>query len=392
MIIGVGEDGPDGLSPASMGELQRAEIVIGAPRHLALLPDLKGETREWPVPFADGIAQLMSLRGRKVVVLASGDPFWLGAGTVLAGHLEPGEWTALPAPSTFSLMAAHLGWGLEKVTCLGLHAAPLARLRPHLAPGARLMVLLRDGPAVGELAAYLKSTGFGATKLHVMQAMGGPRQRVTVTSADDYDLSDVSHPVAVALEVAGEGKVVTRASGRADDLFDHDGQITKRPMRALALSALAPRGGELLWDIGAGSGSIAIEWLLSHPANTAIAFEANHERADRALANARALGVDHIEIVKGTAPDALADQQLPNAVFIGGGLSEELLSALFARLHPGTRLVAHAVTLESEALLANWHAQRGGSLMRVELAEASALGSRRGWKSAYPIVQWSVST
>ena len=366
-------------------------MVIGPARHLALLPGVGAARVEWPVPFADGIERLLALRGRKVVMLASGDPFWFGAGTVVAGHLEPGEWVALPGPSCFALAAARLGWGLEGVTCLGLHAAPLTRLRPLLAPGVRVLVTLRDGAAVAGLAAYLAGEGFGESVLWVMEALGGKRERVRRATAGACDLSDVQHPVAVAVEVAGAGAVLGAASGRADDWFAHDGQISKRPVRALALSALAPGPGELLWDIGSGSGSIGIEWLLSHGATRAIGFEGDAGRAARARDNARRLGVERLVIVEGRAPEVLAGQPLPDAVFIGGGLSEALLATLFDLLPGGARLVAHAVTLESEALLAQWQAAKGGSLMRIELAEAGPLGTRRGWKSAYPVVQWSVS-
>ncbi|MCA3545596.1 MAG: precorrin-6y C5,15-methyltransferase (decarboxylating) subunit CbiE, partial [Rhodobacter sp.] len=389
-ILGLGEDGPDGLPPASHAALAAAEVVMGAPRHLALLPGLTAECIEWPVPFADGLPRLLALRGRRVVMLTSGDPFWFGAGTSVTRHLAPGEWRALPAPSTFSRAAARLGWPLEDTLCLGLHAAPLTRLRPHLDPGMRLIVLLRDGAAVSELATCLVAQGAGATRMTVMEALGGPRERVRVTRADGFALTDIAHPVAVALEPAGTAAVPHRASGQPDSLFDHDGQITKRPLRALTLSALAPRPGERLWDIGAGSGSVAIEWLLAHPACQAVAIEADAGRADRLRANADRLGMDRLGLVRGRAPGALAGLPAPDAVFIGGGLCAALLSALWPVLPPGCRLVANAVTLESEAVLTQAQATHGGSLLRIELAEAAPLGSKRGWKSSYPVVQWSV--
>ncbi|GAA0305843.1 precorrin-6y C5,15-methyltransferase (decarboxylating) subunit CbiE [Rhodovulum strictum] len=390
-IVGLGEDGPDGLPPASRAALEAAEIIMGAPRHLALLPDLTAERIAWPVPFADGLPILQALRGRPVAVLASGDPFWFGAGAVIARHFAPGEWHALPAPSAFSLAAARLGWALDITACLGLHAAPLARLRPHLAPGARVLVLVRDGPAVGDLAGWLSAQGFGESTLWVMEALGGPRERLRRASAGTLDPGDIAHPVCVGLEVAGTGATIPAASGWPDAMFAHDGQITKRPVRALALSALAPRPGEHLWDIGGGSGSVSIEWLGCHPAMQATAIEADPARAARIRANADALGADRLRVVEGRAPGALDGLDPPQAVFIGGGLSEALLSDLWARLVPGTRLVAHAVTLESEALLARWHGAEGGSLLRIELAEAQPLGRKRGWRAAYPVVQWSVT-
>jgi precorrin-6B C5,15-methyltransferase / cobalt-precorrin-6B C5,C15-methyltransferase len=390
-IIGIGEDGTDGLGPAPRAALAEAELVMGPARHLSLLPAITCPTIEWPVPFADGIARLMEHRGRRVVILASGDPFWFGAGTSVTQLLDPGEWLAHPAPSTFGLAAARLGWPLQETPCLGLHAAPLERLRPHLAPGRRVLALLRDGEAVAALAHYLAREGFGPSMLHVMEALGGPRERIRCVPADALSLTDIAHPVAVGIVCDGQGKTLPVTAGLPDDWFASDGQITKRPVRALTLSALAPRPGELLWDIGAGSGSVGIEWLLAHPSNQACAVEADPVRAARAHANAAALGVDRLEVVMGTAPDALPASPLPDAVFIGGGLSDALLETLWARLPAGTRLVVNAVTLESEALLARWHGRKGGSLLRIELADAAPLGNRHAWRARYPVVQWSVT-
>lgn len=389
-IIGCGEDGPDGLSAATRETLARAEIVVAPPRHLDRVPPGPARRIPWPVPFADGIPLLLGLRGQRVVVLASGDPFWFGAGTVLTRHLTPDEWTAIPGPSTFSLAAARLGWPLERTLTLGLHAAPLDRLRPHLAPGRRAILLLRDGAAVTDLAAWLTERGFGDSDLHVLEALGGPRARHRRCSAAQMGFDDMAHPVCVGLDMAGTGAALPLASGRPDELFDNDGQITKRPVRALTLSALAPRHGQHLWDIGGGSGSIAIEWLLSDASLTATVFEPRADRAQRIGRNAAALGQDRLQVVNGAAPQALAGLELPDTVFVGGGLSAAMLDWLTAQLRPGTRLVANAVTLESEALLATAQARHGGELLRIELAQSTALGTRRGWKSAYPVVQWSV--
>ncbi|KIC43147.1 precorrin-6Y methyltransferase [Ruegeria sp. ANG-R] len=390
-VLGLGEDGLDGLSPASRQVLDRAEVVMGPPRHLSLIPDGKAEQIEWPVPFADGLPILTGLRGRQTVVLASGDPFWFGAGSVIARNFEAAEWTALPGQSTFSLAAARLGWPLESTLTFGLHAAPLTRLRPHLAPGLRAILLLRDGKAVAELATYLGETGFADCALHVMEALGGPRERARSVSLTEALLGTFEHPVCVGLDVAGAGRAFPKASGKPDDIFETDGQITKRPVRALTLSALAPQRGEHLWDIGGGTGSISIEWLMCDPTLTATTIEPREDRAERIRRNADALGQDRLRVIHGTAPEALVDLDQPDVVFIGGGLSAELLNWLHANLRAGTRLVANAVTLESEALLAAWHDKLGGDLLRIELAQAAALGPRRGWKSAYPVVQWSLT-
>ncbi|WP_170329385.1 precorrin-6y C5,15-methyltransferase (decarboxylating) subunit CbiE [Ruegeria arenilitoris] len=390
-VLGLGEDGLDGLPPASRQVLERAEIIMGPPRHLSLLPKTTAQRVEWPVPFADGLPILTEFRGRPTVVLASGDPFWFGAGSVIARNFEAGEWTALPGQSTFSLAAARLGWPLESTLTFGLHAAPLTRLRPHLAPDLHAILLLRNGAAVAELATYLTETGFADTRLHVMEALGGPRERSRSVSLTEALLGGFDHPVCVGLEVAGEGQAFPKASGKPDEIFETDGQITKRPVRALTLSALAPQRGEHLWDIGGGTGSVSIEWLMCDLTLTATTVEPRVDRAERIRRNADALGQDRLNVVHGTAPNSLTDLTPPDVVFIGGGLSTELLEWLHDTLPAGTRLVANAVTLESEALLAQWHDKLGGELLRIELAQAAALGPRRGWKSAYPVVQWSVT-
>ncbi len=388
-IVGIGEDAPAGLPPASRAALEAAEIVMGAPRHLALLPPLGADLVEWPVPFADGIARLLALRGRRVVMLASGDPFWFGAGTSIARHLRAGEWTALPGPSTFSLVAARMGWPLEHTACHGLHAAPLARLRPALAAGGRMIVLLRDGDAVRGLAEYLRDAGFGASRVTVFESVGGPAERRSDGAAGAMPDAAFAHPVCAAVQVKGDGAALPLASGRPDAWFESDGQMTKRPVRALTLSALAPCPGQHLWDIGGGSGSIGIEWLLAHPTMRATTVEPREDRAAQILQNAARLGMDRLKVVQGAAPEALAGLAPPDAVFIGGGLSQELLDWLAAHLAPGTRIVANAVTLESEALLTRAQARLGGDLLRIELAQAAPLGGRTGWRASYPVVQWS---
>ncbi|TMV86024.1 precorrin-6y C5,15-methyltransferase (decarboxylating) subunit CbiE, partial [Thioclava sp. BHET1] len=301
-IIGLGEDGLDGLSQAARAALDHAGAIFGGPRHLELVA-AGARGRAWPVPF--DIAPVLALRGRPVVVLASGDPFWHGAGGSLSRELGPEEWRAFPAPSTFSLAAARLGWRLEEVSCLGLHAAPFAQLRPHLAPGARILCLIRDAAAAPELAAWLLAAGFGASRLWQMEALGGPRERICATRAEDFTAPEGHAPLAIAIEAAG-GPGLSRASGLDDGLFDHDGQITKRPVRALTLSALAPRAGEHLWDIGLGSGSVAVEWLLAAPRSHATGIEADPTRAARARGNAARFGLERrLSVIEARAPGGL---------------------------------------------------------------------------------------
>lgn len=383
-IIGLGEDGLAGLSGASRAALDEAEIVFGAPRHLELA-QAGPRGQAWPVPF--DLSPLLACKGQRVAMLVSGDPFWHGAGGSVAVHLSPDEWRAFPVAGTFSLVAARLGWRLEEVICLGLHAAPFARLRPVLARGVRVICTLRDGAAVAELGAWLADNGFAATQVTVCEAMGGPRERLREGTGWD----DVTAPVAVALDGADlpRNAGLPRASGLPDDLFRHDGQITKRPVRALTLSALAPRPGQMLWDIGGGSGSISVEWCLAGGASQCI--EARPERAANIRANAEAFGVAHrLTVHVGRAPDAMRDLPAPDAVFVGGGGDTALYAALWPLVPSGCRLVANGVTLETEAVLAACHTRYGGQLLRVDLAEATALGGFRGWTAARPVVQWSV--
>ncbi len=384
-IIGLGEDGLSGLSDASMDAIAQAEVVFGAPRHLALA-QLDSRGRAWPVPF--DIAPVLALRGKAVVVLASGDPFWFGAGSSLSPHLDPQEWRAHPAPSTFSHVAARLGWPLETASCHGLHAAPFARIRAELHQNARLICLLRDGAAPLVLARWLQSVGFGQSTLHICEAMGGPNERIRSHQADAFDLTDIAAPVAVAISARGIG--LPRGFGLPDDAFAHDGQITKRAVRAVTLSALAPRKGECLWDIGAGSGSISVEWCLA--GGHAIAVEAIPTRIENIRANAASFGVDHrLSVIAGHAPDALAGLPTPDVVFVGGGGNAALHDALWPLLPSGTRLVANAVTLETESLLVGLCAAQGGTLMKIEIAQTEALGRMRGWSAARPVIQWSVT-
>lgn len=341
--------------------------------------------RPWPVPFDADV--VLSCRGRPTAVLASGDPFWFGAGASLAEKLHGDEWIAHPAPSTFSLAAARLGWRLEAIACLGLHAAPFERLVPHLAHGARIICLVRDAKAAGDLAKWLTARGWGASAFWTLTALGGPRESINAHRADGFAGDLAGGLVTVAVEARG-AQGLPRSSGLSDELFVHDGQITKRPVRALALSALAPRPGERLWDIGAGSGSISVEWALS--GGTANAVEAHEDRAANIRNNAAAFGLAHrITVIAGKAPEALAALDGPDAVFIGGGLDIAMFDAVWSRLASGTRLVAHAVTLETEALLGELHQRHGGDLIRVELAHATPLGRYRSWEAVRPVVQWS---
>ena len=385
-IIGLGEDGLAGLCDPSRSALNAANIVFAGPRHLALV-NVGTRGRTWSVPF--DLAPVLALRGQRVAVLASGDPFWFGVGGSLSAHLTANEWQVFAAPSTFSLAAARLGWRLEDTACFGLHATPFASTRSALHSGQRLICLLRDGAAAGEFARWLGEHGFGASKLWVLEALGGPHERMRQTTAMNYCFTDVATPVAIALEVVGAAGL-PRNTGLPDASFAHDGQITKSPVRALTLAALAPRPGMHLWDIGAGSGSVSVEWCLAGGYATAIEQQTN--RVANIRNNAESFGLGKLlTVVEGLAPEALAGLTPPNAIFVGGGFNAALFDVLKTLAAPACRLVVNAVTLETEAVLAMLYAAQGGELLRIELAHVAPLGRMRGWVPARPVVQWSTT-
>jgi precorrin-6Y C5,15-methyltransferase (decarboxylating) len=391
-IVGIGEDGVDGLSPIARGLIADAEIVFGGKRHLELAKSLiRGASRPWPSPFEGAIPEVLAHRGRLVCVLASGDPNYFGVGSLLARHVDPVETLTVPGASAFSLAAARLGWPLQDTALVSLHGRGTDLVRPHLQPDTRVLALTSDGGGPAALARLLTDSGFGASKLTVLEALGGPREQIRTTTAANFSLRDIDalNTVAIEVEAAPAARIIARSSGLADNLFEHDGQITKREIRAVTLSSLAPRRGELLWDIGAGAGSIAIEWMLADASMRAIAIEIQSERAARIRRNAAAFGVPGLAVVEGSAPAAFQGLEQPHAIFIGGGASDNgVLDAAIAALKSGGRLVANAVTLETEALLIAKHADLGGELIRIAISRAGPVGEKSGWRSAMPVTQW----
>ena len=390
-IVGIGEDGVDGLSASARALVANADIVFGGERHLKLAaPLIKGSGRRWPSPFAQGTDEVLAARGSQVCVLASGDPFHYGVGSVLAGHVPPEETVVVPAPSAFSLAAARLCWALPDTALVSLHGRELSRLRPHLHHGARILALTSDSDGPAALARLLAESGFGASRLTVLEALGGAHERVRDARAEGFAVTGIAalNTVAIEVEAGADARVIGFSAGLDDDLFEHDGQITKREIRAITLSSLAPTRGQVLWDIGAGSGSVAIEWMLADPSLRAIAIEARPDRAARIWRNAAALGVPELEVIEGHAPDALAGLATPDAIFIGGGASAPgVLDAAIAALRPGGRLVANAVTLETEAELIARHRALGGELTRIAVSRAEAVGGKTGWRPAMPVTQ-----
>lgn len=394
-IVGIGEDGLDGIGAAARQAIGEADLVFGGARHLELAaPAIRGEPRPWPVPFDTTMADVVAARGRNVCVLASGDPFCHGVGTTLARHVDPAEFSAYPAPSAFSLAAARLAWALQETETISLHGRPVDLIRSLLQHGTRILALTSNGGSPAEIARLLCESGFGGSLFHVLEALGGPAETVTTLSADALEGRTFADLNVVAIEASrgDRDKTIPLAAALPDALFEHDGQITKREIRAVTLSSLAPRRGELLWDIGAGSGSIAISWMLAHPSMRAVAIEVETDRVARIRRNARSLGVPGLDIVEGQAPEALAGLPDPDAVFVGGGGSRDgVMAIIMERLRAGGRLVANAVTLEMEAVLLDLYARHGGELSRIAVSRAAPVGGMTGWRPAMPVTQWTWS-
>ena len=386
-IVGIGEDGYAGLGKAARRALLGASEVIGAPRQLELLPHcLRANRQAWPSPFS--LEPVLRRRGQPTCVLASGDPMWFGVGASLARQIPAEEVLVLSAPSSASLAAARLGWALQECILLSLVARPLAALNAQVHGGAKLLILSNDGDSPAAIAALLRERGFGPSRISVLEHLGGESERRIDGLASDWSLNSTAALNLVAVEcVAGADAVrLPLTTGLPDDAFRHDGQLTKRDVRAVTLARLAPRPGELLWDVGAGCGSIGIEWMRAHPSCRALAIEANDGRQEHIRCNRDALGVPALQLVCGAAPEALQGLERPDAIFIGGGVTVPgVLEHCWEQLKPGGRLVANAVTLQSEALLVSWRERIGGELTRLAVAQALPLGGFDTWRAALPI-------
>ncbi len=395
VVVGIGADGWPGLAPASRAEVERAEVLLGSARQLGLVPpEVPAERVPWPSPLTEALPGLVGEHaGRAVVVLASGDPMLSGIGTTLTRLLGAGRVRVLPAPSSVSLACARLGWAVEDTEVVTLVGRPVELLHPHVQPGRRLLVLGSDGQTPAQVAALLAARGYGQSLLTVLGGLGGPDEEVRTGTAATW-----SQPAPALVVTAVECRAdrgtapLPTTPGLPDGAYESDGQLTRSEVRAVTLSRLAAVPGQLLWDVGAGSGSIGIEWMRAHPTCRAVAVEAAAGRAERIARNATRLGVPYLRVVHGHAPEVLPRLGAPDAVFIGGGLTTPLLvDTCWDALPPGGRLVANAVTVEGEAVLAHWHARVGGELVRVEVSRAEPVGSFTGWKPAMPVTIWSVT-
>ncbi|NIK57505.1 precorrin-6y C5,15-methyltransferase (decarboxylating) subunit CbiE [Kribbella shirazensis] len=390
-VIGLGADGWPGLSPAARAAVESAEVILGSPRQLALLPSTPSALVAWSSPLSEGLPRLLEEhRGRQICVLASGDPTFHGIGTTLVRLLGADAVRVIPHPSSVSLACARLGWAQDQVQVVSLVTNPAERLHPHLQPDRRILVLSRGAQSPAEVAELLVARGYGSSEFTVLEQLGSPTERVRTTEAADW--SDAVDPLnVIAIRCPADAPILSTVSGLPDDAYEHDGQLTKREVRAVTLSRLAPVPGQLLWDVGGGAGSIAIEWSRHHPSCRAIAVERDPDRAKRLERNAAALGAA-VNVVEGAAPAALDGLEQPDAIFIGGGATASgMVDACWNALRPGGRLVANGVTLETEALIAQWYKTFGGDLIRLQVQRASAVGGMTGWRPAMPVTIWSVT-
>ncbi|WP_284255854.1 precorrin-6y C5,15-methyltransferase (decarboxylating) subunit CbiE [Acidocella aquatica] len=392
-ILGIGEEGVAGLSPAARLLLGQASLVVGGTRHLALAESLiRGERMVWPSPMAGGVAAILARRPLAVVVLASGDPFCDGVGSMLTAAVPVDELLSIPVSSAFSLALSRLGWPMRRTASISFCGRPLAPLAPLLQPGRNIIALSADASTPATVARFLCERGFGASRLHVMEALGGPRERIRQAMAEGFELADCDPLNVLAIEVVARAgaQVIPLSTGLPDEMFEHDGQITKREIRAVTLSALAPCAGEMLWDVGCGAGSVAVEWMLRHPENIAYGVESNPVRAARIARNALTFGVPGLRVVQGRAPGALAGLPVPDAVFLGGGAHlPGVIEAAWQALRPGGRIVANGVVIETEAALFAAREKFGGMLTRLSVERLDNIGSLHGFRPGMTVTQWA---
>lgn len=390
-VVGVGGDGLDDLPAAARSLVDDAEAFMGGARHLAMLSGDSREKRPWPSPLTQILDEIEARRGQRLCILATGDPMFFGIGVTLARRIPFSEMTVVPAPSAFSLACARLGWPIADVEAITLHGRPVELLHPHIQPGARLIALSEDGATPGRVAGLLRERGYGASTITVLEHMGGEAERVVSSTADEWPDANSADFNTIAVDgIAGPDAVhLPRVPGLPDHAFEHDGRMTKREVRAMTLAALGPSPHACLWDVGAGCGSVAVEWMRAARGACAVAVERNGDRCAMAAANALALGTPTLRIVAGEAPAALDGLPRPDAVFIGGGIAAEgLAEACWDALGSGGRLVANVVTVEGEVRVGALREARGGELVRIAVSRADRVGSCLGWRPMMPVTQW----
>ncbi|MEM6322238.1 MAG: precorrin-6y C5,15-methyltransferase (decarboxylating) subunit CbiE [Pseudomonadota bacterium] len=390
-IVGIGEDGMTGLSPATRAVIDAAEVIVGGPRLQALVDQPDAERVEWPSPFDAMLGRLEDMRGRRVVILVTGDPLWFSVGAKLGHAFEAKELVFHPQISAFQLAAVRMGWSLADVETLTVHGRPVEQMIAFIQPDARLLILTTDEQTPGQIARFLVERGFGKSQMTVLAAMGGPDEARFDGVAETWNVDvPAFNTLAVQCNAAPNAALQPRVPGLPDALFQHDGTMTKQEVRAATLAKLMPMRGALLWDIGTGCGSVAVEWMRAARYARAIGIEPRADRRAMAAANALALGVPRLALIDGEAPGACEGLEAPDAIFIGGGLSREVFDHAWGMLKPLGRMVANAVTLESEARLFELYAAHGGTLTKLSVHRADPVGPLTGWRPLMPVTQWSL--
>ncbi|MFQ5437677.1 MAG: precorrin-6y C5,15-methyltransferase (decarboxylating) subunit CbiE [Paracoccaceae bacterium] len=390
-IVGIGEDGLDGLTPATRAVVEAAEVIVGGERHHGLSAIVSAQRVAWPSPFDALIGRLAEFKGRRVVVLATGDPLWYSVGSRIGRTIEPSEITYHPQVGAFQLAAARMGWSMADLETLTVHGRPVEQMIAFIQPDQRLLILTTGEDTPTQIARFLNERGFGQSRMTVFAAMGGANEARFDGLAENWAMDvPAFNTLAVECVAAPDAALMPRVPGLADDLFQHDGTMTKQEVRAATLARLMPMRGALMWDVGCGCGSVAVEWMRAARYARAVGIEPRADRRVFAAANAQALGVPGLRLVDGTAPEALTGLQAPDAIFIGGGLSVEVFEACWRALRPLGRLVANTVTLESEAVLAGLCRAHGGRLARIAVSRADAVGELTGWRPLRPVTQWSL--
>lgn len=392
VVVGIGADGWDGLSARARREIRGADVLMGSRRQLELVPSSGARRIAWPTPLLPALPGLLDAhRGARVCVLASGDPMFHGIGVTVVRLLGASRVRVISHPSSVALACARMGWAAHETPTVSLVNRPVPVLAPALLHGARLLVLSNDQHTPAQVAQLLRHRGFGGSRMVVLAQLGGPDEAIVDGTADEWHHPPGDPLNVIALECTAEAGTprLTRIPGLPDDAYRGDGQMTKQELRALTLCALAPAPGELLWDVGGGSGTVAIEWMRTDARCRAVSFERLPARVEQITRNAAALGVPTLE-VRGDAPGSFAGAAAPDAIFVGGGLTRDgLLEECWSRLRPGGRLVANAVTAESESLLLQWFSREGGRLRKFQIYRAEPLGGFTGWRPQLPVVQWS---
>ena len=389
-IIGINQDDISTLNKLALKALSESEIIIGADRHIKKFELYKKKIHKWPNPFEKLISDLKKNKGKKTVLLVSGNAFWFGLGTRIAIEFSREEWQCFQAPSSFSLACAEMGWNMENILFFGLHAKKYEVLRTYLAPKVKFIILLKNGESVKSLGNFFTKLGFGESDFTIFESLGHEEYKKTETIAKESNIKNIRHPACVAIDTKGYGEVIPKSSGKPDYFFQNDGQITKQYIRSITISALSPKPYEHLWDLGAGAGSVSIEWLLSDKTTVATAVEMDKKRVRLIKKNCTLMGISRLNILNNDINKVILKLKKPDVVFIGGGFNEKIFKKIWNFVPKNTRIIVNSVTIETESCITKLSNIYGGQLLKIELSNTKKIGKNNVWSNNYPIVQWKV--